>query len=668
MSKRAPHAPSVPSRRQLALQDAVAAYTRGDWNEAEKLCRRILKAMPGQFDALHLLGVIAAQTERMEEAATLLGRAVAINPRDAAAHSNRGNALQTLRRLEEALASYDRALALKPDYAEACLNRGSALQDLGRLDEALASYDRALKLRPDYPQAHYNRGVVLQDLNRQDEALASYERALALNPDHADAHRNRGVAQQALGRPLEALASYERALALRPDFAEALSSRGVALQLLDRPADALADFERALALAPQFAEAHCNRGVALLELGRPAEALESYARALALQPDFAEAHANRGAALHERWRLDEALASYDRALALKPDQPGAWSGRGIVLQEMNRLDEARQCCERAISLAPDFAEAHFNLSTCCLMQGDLARGWKEYEWRWRHRKLEKTLGKRREFTQPRWTGAQSLQGRTLLLHAEQGFGDTIQFCRYARAASERGARVILEVPRPLHTLLANLAGVATLVEEGGALPAFDFHCPLLSLPLAFETGPESVPSPGRYIESDPERVTRWRAQLGETEGLRVGISWSGSRANVGDAKRSITLADLASYLPPQHAYFSLQKDLRDGDAEILAAHPYIRHMGADFADTAALCELMDVVVSVDTSIAHLAGALGRPVWILLPVIPDWRWQLKGETSPWYRSARLFRQDAIGDWRGVFERVRAGLLALPPAAT
>ncbi len=667
MSKRAPHAPSVPSRHQLALHEAVAAYTRGDWNEAEKLCRRILKAMPGQFDTLHLLGIIAAQTQRTEEAAVLLGRAVAINPGDAAAHSNRGNALQTLRRLEEALASYDRALALKPDYAEACLNRGSALQDLGRLDEALASYDRALMLRPDYPEAHYNRGVVLQDLNRQEEALASYERALALNPDHADAHRNCGVAQQALGRPLEAMASYGRALALRPDFAEALSSRGVALQSLDRPVEALEDFERALALAPQFAEAHCNRGVALLELARPAEALESYARALALQPDFAEAHANRGAALHEQWRLDEALASYDRALALKPGQPGAWSGRGIVLQEMNRLDEARQCYERAISLAPNFAEAHFNLSTCCLMQGDLARGWKEYEWRWRHKKLEKTLGKRREFTQPQWTGAQSLEGRTLLLHAEQGFGDTIQFCRYARAAGERGARVILEVPRPLRTLLMSLAGVATLVEEGGALPAFDFHCPLLSLPLAFETGPESVPSPGRYIESSPERVARWRAQLGEPEELRVGLSWSGSRANVGDAKRSITLAELVQYLPPQHKYFSLQKDMRDGDAEIFATHPNIRHMGADFADTAALCELMDVVVSVDTSIAHLAGALGRPVWILLPVIPDWRWQLKGETSPWYRSARLFRQEAIGDWRGVFERVRAGLLELPSAA-
>lgn len=668
MSKRAPHAPAVPSRHQLALQEAAGAYARGDWKEAEKLCRRILKAMPGQFDALHLLGIIAAQTQRTEEAAVLLGRAVAINPNDAAAHSNRGNALQTLRRLEEALASYDRALALKPDHVEACLNRGSALQDLGRLDAALASYDRALMLRPGYVEAHYNRGVVLQDLNRPDEALASYESALALDPAHADAQRNRGVALQVLGRPQEALASYDRALALRPDFAEAHSSRGVALQWLDRPADALADFERALALAPQFAEAHSNRGVVLLELGRPDEALESYARALALQPDFAEAHANRGAALHEQWRHAEALASYDRALALKPDQAGAWSGRGIVLQEMNRLDEARQCYERALEIAPDFAEAHFNLSTCCLMQGDLARGWKEYEWRWRHRKLEKTLGKRREFTQPQWTGAQSLQGRTLLLHAEQGFGDTIQFCRYARAASERGARVILEVPRPLHTLLMGLAGVAMLVEEGGALPAFDFHCPLLSLPLAFGTGPGSVPSPGRYIESNPERVAHWRAQLGSPAGLRVGLSWSGSRANVGDAKRSITLADLVEYLPPQHAYFSLQKDLRDGDAATLAANPNIRHMGADFADTAALCELMDVVVSVDTSIAHLAGALGRPVWILLPVIPDWRWQLKGETSPWYRSARLFRQDAIGDWRGVFERVCAGLLELPPAPT
>ncbi len=666
MSKRASHAPSIPHRHQLALQEAVAAYTRGDWNEAERLCRRILKAMPGQFDTLHLLGIIAAQTQRTEEAAALLGRAVAINPSDAAAHSNRGNALQALRRLEEALASYDRALALKPDFAQACINRGSALQDLGRFEEALASYDRALALQPDYPEAHYNRAVALQDLKRPAEALASYGHAIALRPDYPEAHRNRGVALQGLDRLPDALACHERALALRPEFAEAHSSRGVVLQALDRPAEALDSFERAIALAPGFAEAHGNRGVALLDLGRPSEALASYDRALALQPDYAEAHANRGAVLQSLRRLKEALASYDRALALRPEHAGAWSGRGIVLQEMNRLVEALQCYERAIAIAPDFAEAHFNLSTLCLMQGDFARGWQKYEWRWRYKKLDKTLGKRRAFAQPQWTGAEPLEGRTLLLHAEQGFGDTIQFCRYALAASARGARVILEVPRPLRALLSNLAGVAQLVEDDGPLPAIDFHCPLMSLPHAFSTTPDTVPTPGRYIESDPVRVARWRAELGEPRGMRVGLSWSGSHLNVGDAKRSITLAELVAHLPPQHAYFSLQKDLREGDAGILAANPNIRHMGADFADTAALCELMDVVISVDTSIAHLAGALGRPVWVLLPVIPDWRWQLKGETSPWYRSARLLRQQVIGDWGGVLGQVRAGLLALSPA--
>lgn len=663
MSKRASRIQSVPLRHQPALQEAVAAYTQGDWGEAGRRCRRILKAMPGNFDALHLLGLIAAQTGRTGEAVDLLGRAAAINPNDAAVHSNRGNALQALGRLEEALASYDRALALQPGYPEACLNRGSALQDLGRPEAALEAYERALALREDYPEAHYNRGVVLQDLNRPGDALASYARALDLRPDYAEAQRNHGVALHALGRPEDALASYAQALSLRPDFAEAHSSRGVALQALERPAEALASFERACALAPGFAEAHGNRGVALLELGRPAEAREAYERALALQPDYAEAHANLGAALQEQWRLAEALEHYDRALALKPGHAGAWSGRGITLQELNRLDEALACYERAIALQPGFAEAHFNLSTCLLMRGDFARGWQEYEWRWRHRKLEKTLGRRRDFTQPRWTGSESLEGKTLLLHAEQGFGDTIQFCRYAKVASDRGARVILEAPRPLLALLAGLDGAAELIEAGGALPAFDLHCPLLSLPLAFGTTPLSVPSPGRYLESAPDRVARWRETLGAPGGLRVGLSWSGSGLNRGDAKRNIPLASLAACLPPQFRYFSLQKDLREGDAEILAAHPHIRHIGADFADTAAVCELMDVVVSVDTSIAHLAGALGRPVWLLLPVIPDWRWQLRGESSPWYSSVRLFRQETIGDWGGVSGRLREELLCL-----
>ena len=635
---------------------------RGDWNQAERLCRQVLKAQADHFDALHLLGILTAQTRRTPEAAALLASAVAANPHDAAAHSNRGNALQALRRLDEALASYDRALKLKPDFAEAHCNRGSALQELNRLDEALDSYAAALRHQPDYAEAYYNRGVALQALDRPAEALESYDRALQLSPEYAEAHSNRGVALQELDRPAEALLSYERALKLKPGYAQAHSSRGVALHALDRPAEALDSYERALKLDPGFAEAHSNRGVALHALNRFDEALASYGRALKLIPAFAQAHRNRGVALHDLWRLDEALAGFERALKLKPDDAQAYSGRGITLQELNRLNEAQASYERALALKPDFAEAHFNLSTCLLMMGDFARGWSEYEWRWRYKRLQKTLGKRRDFTQPLWLGAESLQGKTILLHCEQGYGDTIQFCRYASLLSDLGARVILEAPRPLLALLENLAGVAQLVEAGAELPAFDFHCPLLSLPLAFRTEPESIPlADNAYIASDPGRVAQWQAKLGAPTRTRVGLSWSGSTHNRGDAKRSISLADLIKHLPPQFQYFSLQKDLRDADKATLAAHANLSHFGADFADTAALCELMDVVVSVDTSIAHLAGAMGRPVWILLPLIPDWRWQLKGEVSGWYASARLFRQDKPGDWAGVFEKVRAELL-------
>jgi len=260
-----------------------------------------------------------------------------------------------------------------------------------------------------------------------------------------------------------------------------------------------------------------------------------------------------------------------------------------------------------------------------------------------------------------WLGEESLQGKTILLQSEQGLGDALLFCRYARLASDLGARVILEVPGPLLELLADLAGVAQLVARGSALPAADFYCPLMSLPLAFKTDLNTIPFANGYIRSRPGKVAEWRKKLGDPGKLRVGLSWSGSVAYSSDAKRSVALSDIVRHLPGQYQYFSLQKDIKDGDREVFDSHANMVHFGAGFADTAALCELMDVVISVDTSIAHLAGAMGRPVWILLPFVPDWRWLLDREDSVWYSSARLFRQDRAGDWAGVIDRIRAELL-------
>lgn len=575
-----------------AMAQAIAAFQRGQWGEAEKRCRTVLEKKEDHFDALHLLGIIAANTRRPREASELLSRAIAANPNDATAYGNLGSVLMELGRPAEALVSYERAIALHPGLAEAHNNRGNALRDLGRSEEALASYERAITLKPGLAEAFYNRGVVLGDLERHTDALQSYERAIALEPGYAGAHLKRGILLANMGRPAQALQSFERTIALKPDYAEAYYLRGNALVDLIRPAEALQCFERAVALKPDLAEAHNNRGVMLANLKRHPEALQSY--------------------------------------------------------------------ERAIALKPDYVPAHYNLATCRLILGDFAGGWPEYEWR---RKGREFGYQERNFARPPWLGAESLQGRTILLYSEQGLGDTLQFCRYAKYVAALGANVLLQVAPPLAPLLRNLEGVAELVLEGDRLPAFDYHCPLLSLPLAFKTDLHSIPGGIPYIRSDPVRVTAWQKKLGARTKPRIGLVWSGNTAQRNDRSRSMALADVLPIIGGGADWISMQKEMREADDRLMAARPDIRQLGdalMDFADTAALVELVDVVLTVDTSAAHLAGAMGKTVWVLLSYPHDWRWLLDRSDSPWYPTARLFRQTASGDWTGVIASVRKEL--------
>lgn len=480
----------------------------------------------------------------------------------------------------------------------------------------------------------------------------------------AQAEFRQGLALHQEGRLAEAQAIYRQVLKIQPEHFDALHLLGVISYQTGNLLQAVDLIGRAIELNPSNAAAYSNHGLALQGLQRPDEALDSYDRALKLKPDYAEAYSNRGNALKDLKRLDEALDSYDRALELKPDYVEALSNRGLALKALKRLDEALESYDRALKLKPDFADGHLNLALCRLLMGEFARGWEGFEWRWESAKIERQLGEKRNFTQPLWLGVESLQGKTILLHSDQGLGDALQFCRYASLVRDLGARVILEVPEPLMALLSNLAGVAQLVEKGGALPSFDYHCPLLSLPLAFKTDLNTIPSFGSYIASNPGKVTEWRAKLGKRTKPRIGLAWRGSALHANDRNRSIALGDIVEHLPGQLQYVSLQKEVSPADRETLFSHTEIQNFGeqlSDFTDTAALCELMDVVVSVDTSVAHLAGAMGRPVWILLPFIPDWRWLLDREDSVWYPSARLFRQDSAGDWPSVIDKVRTELL-------
>jgi tetratricopeptide (TPR) repeat protein len=690
-----------PAAVQAAVDQGLTLHRAGRLDEAKSHYILALEVDPGHFDALHMLGVLCIQTGQLAFGAELIEQAVAVRPDEPAALANLANALNGLKRHDEALARADRAIGLKPDYAEAHGNRGLALHQLGRTEEALSSYERlatlrpadarprfnravmlrelgrlndaltsldeAIALTPDYAEAHRSRGVTLHELGRSDMALASCEAALALRPDYAEAWYDKGNALLALQRPLDAMASFDEATARRPAYAEAWSNRGNALNALKRHEEALASYDQAIALKPDHAEAHSNRMIPLRELKRPDQALATCDRAIALKPDYAEAYNNRGGALYEFRRLDEGLADCDQAIALKPDFAEAYDNRAVTLYELRRFEESLADSARAVALKPDYAEAQYSMALCRLMLGDYAQGWAQYEWRWKTGQFREMA---RDLAAPLWLGREPLQGRTILLHGEQGLGDTLQFSRYASRVAALGAKVVLEVQGGLERLLSRLEGVDRVLTRGEALPPHDFQTPLLSLPLALNAGPEGELCP--YLIADPADSVRWATRLATGEDLRVGLCWAGGTrpdqpiAHAIDKRRSLALAALAPLADVSGlALYSLQKG--PPAAELAGWNgPAIIDLTAelkDFADTAALVANLDLVITCDTSTAHLAGGMGVPVWVLNRHDACWRWLDGRADSPWYPSARLFRQSAPGDWDSVIAEVTAELLAL-----
>ena len=683
------------------LNQAIAVHQTGRLAEAERLYLDILETHPNHFDAIHLLGVVRHQQGRQLEALELIGSALQRNPRSVDALSNHGAVLQRLGRHEEALTSYDRALAIRPDDVRALYARGNLLKGLGRLEEALAGYDKVATLKPDHAEALNNRGNTLAELSRQEEALASYERALAIRPDYAEALNNRGNALAELCRFEEALASYDQALAIRPDYAEALNGRGNILRHRKRFEEALASYDRALAIRPDYSEALNNRGIALLELQRFDEALASYDRALANRPENADALNNRGIVLRQLkrfeealasydlalairpddtealnhrgitlWelnRFEEALASYDRALAIRRDNPHALNNRGKALRELKRLDEALASLDRALQLGPGNADHRLNRGLLLLLLGSFADGWREYE----SRRTTKEWGER-TFNGPEWAG-EDVSGKRVLLYAEQGLGDTIQFARFARSVAGRGASVILEVQARLGALMQRLDCGAIIVPLGEQPPNFDLHLPLMSVPFVLGWAPEQGAGEIPYLSADPTRVDRWSSRL-PARTFRVGIAWQGKPDAPIDKGRSIPLKAFAPLgRIPGVTLISLQKGPGVEQLADLPPGMVVETLGADFdsgpdafVDTAAVMMHLDLIVTSDTAVAHLAGALGRPVWIALRHVPDWRWMIDHEDSPWYPTARLFRQTRPEEWNEVFERMARELA--PTVAT
>ncbi|MBI5278366.1 MAG: tetratricopeptide repeat protein [Burkholderiales bacterium] len=596
----------------------------------------------------------------MKSALESLRQAIELQPADTALLANMVRLCSQAGRPQDAVPVLQQAIAAQPDSADAHHWLGLMLRASGRPREAAASLAEAVRLQPDHAEAHNARGVTLAELGDRHGAVASFDQSLRLWPDVADTHRNRGLALRQLGDAERAVASFDEAIRLEPGQALSHHQRALALRDLKRPAEALASLERAVALAPNLADAHYMRGVFLLELARADEALASLDRALQLKPDAADAWNLRGVALRLLGRIEASLASFDAALQRKPVFAQAHLDRGYALRELGRLDEAIASYDRAIAADPHDVEATWGKAIALLLAGRLEEGFELFECRWDKASF---TSPKRGFRAPQWTGQQPLAGKTIVLHAEQGFGDAIQFARFAPLVAERGGRVVLEVPRALAGLLGTLPGIVQVVERGRPLPPFDFHCPLMSLPRAFGTTLHSIPAAEGYLAPDPGKLAHWQAVLGPARAPRIGLAWSGRPTHKGDRQRSLGLARLVEALPSGPEYVSLQKELREPDDAVLAAHPGLRHFGArlvDFGDTAALCAAMDLVVSVDTSVAHLAGALGRPTWLLLPRAPDWRWLLDRPNTPWYASVRLFRQDAARDWDPVLSRIAGAI--------
>lgn len=685
----------------------LAAKAKGDPLGAIHYLAQALSKEPAQAGVLFDLGATELLRERFGEAIHHFDRCLALDARHAEAHFHRGFALSRLGQRKEALKSLNLAARHNPRHAGAHYNRGLIHQHEGQLERALARYDEAIRVQFDFPEAHGNRAFVLKELGDLPGALESYGTAIALRPASALYHYSRALVLRRMGRAEAALASARAAVQFEPTHVGALLEMGDLLEALKRPEEALKAFDAAVKADKRCTPAVMARARLNLATHRAAEAVADFKAVLderpgdhqaamglidaarkpvphlidadvlrraeaaqAAHPESPHLHYGRAMLMTQLHRHEDTLRILDALHAIAPANEASLLAQGHANFELGRLETALQLFQQVIQLNPLSGAAHLNAGIVHLLFGDYGKGWPDYEWRWGNGvdKPAYTAGKKM------WLGDEPLAGRTILLQQEQGLGDILQFSRYAIDLERLGAKVILSVPSALIRVLRSLPGAHQLVPGEQPPPPFDVYCPFLSLPMALKTTVDTIPAHPGYLRAAPEAVSAWGARLGEHRKLRVGIVCSGNPVHGRDSLRSLPLDQLLAVLPPGAEGVLLQREIRDGDRELVRQTPSLRWFSdelRDFADTAALCAQMDVVVAVDTSIAHLSGAMGIPTWVLLPHVPDWRWLLEREDSPWYPTVRLFRQRRHQEgWGEVLRRIGESLAQLsasrPPA--
>ncbi len=608
------------------IQEGLALHRAGKYDEAVRVYGSVLERDPSNVAVLRLLGMV--QTRRGE--------------------------------FDQAIMLLQAASRFAPETPEIYNDLGIALRGKGAHEESVQAFHVALQLHPLFAEAYFNKAVTLEMLGIHDQAEDAYSLALQADPALQEARFNRGVIRFRNRRFADAADDLSIVRVERPDLTEAHMLYGRACQELGRVGEAKEVFTALLSRSPDCAETHMRLGTVYLSEMNYEDAVRELHRALRIEPDRAEAVYLLGVAHLKRYELIEARATLQHALHLRPGRPDVVTSLGITARKQGNLEEARHYFEHAVSLNPDHADAHWNLADLLLLQGDYERGWEEFEWRWKH---EGFLTPSRDFGERVWNG-EDIDGQTILLHPEQGIGDIIHFVRYAPLVAERGARVILGSPPELARLLETVPGITCVATTRQAAPPFELLCPLLSLPRIFETRKDTIPSAVPYLRADAQLVHQWAPQFTNDGALRVGIIWSGNTLQENNGHRACRLDDLGPLTAvPGVQLYSLQKGTPRAE---LAASPFgpaildIADGLTDFAHTAAALHHLDLLVSTDTGTVHLAGALGREVWLLVSAIPDWRWSTSGDRSAWYPTLTLFRQQQIGDWRVAVDNVRAAL--------